>query len=75
MNKAAFPDRDGTIAEDANYCRRVEDFHIPSGTAGGYPLSLGEYLIDMGTIDKYHQANVDARVGNVRIMQAKDASE
>jgi histidinol-phosphate phosphatase family protein len=28
MNKAVFLDRDGTIAEDVNYCRRVEDFHI-----------------------------------------------
>jgi histidinol-phosphate phosphatase family protein len=28
MNKAIFLDRDGTIAEDVNYCRKVEDFHI-----------------------------------------------
>lgn len=27
-NKAVFLDRDGTIAEDVHYCRRVEDFHI-----------------------------------------------
>ncbi|MFC2009346.1 D-glycero-beta-D-manno-heptose 1,7-bisphosphate 7-phosphatase [Chloroflexota bacterium] len=29
-NIAVFIDRDGTIAEDVNYCRRVEDFHILS---------------------------------------------
>lgn len=28
MNKAVFLDRDGTIAEDVNYCRRPEDFHL-----------------------------------------------
>jgi D,D-heptose 1,7-bisphosphate phosphatase len=27
-NKAVFLDRDGTIARDANYCHRVEDFEI-----------------------------------------------
>ncbi len=27
-NRAVFLDRDGTIAEDAPYCSRVEDFHI-----------------------------------------------
>ena len=29
-NKAVFLDRDGTIAEDVSYCRRIEDFHILS---------------------------------------------
>ncbi len=28
LHKAAFLDRDGTIAEDVHYCSRVEDFHI-----------------------------------------------
>lgn len=28
MNKAVFLDRDGTIARDVHYCRRVEDFEI-----------------------------------------------
>ena len=28
MNKAVFLDRDGTIAEDVNYCRKPEDFRI-----------------------------------------------
>ena len=30
MNRAIFLDRDGTIAEDVNYCGRTEDFHILS---------------------------------------------
>ncbi|MBM3133329.1 MAG: D,D-heptose 1,7-bisphosphate phosphatase, partial [Chloroflexi bacterium] len=30
-NRAVFLDRDGTIAEDVNYCRRVEDFRILDG--------------------------------------------
>ena len=28
MHKAVFLDRDGTIARDAHYCRRVEDFEV-----------------------------------------------
>lgn len=28
MNRAVFLDRDGTIAEDVNYCSRAEDFQI-----------------------------------------------
>ena len=28
LNRAVFLDRDGTIAEDANYCRRPEDLHM-----------------------------------------------
>jgi len=28
MNKAVFLDRDGTIARDVHYCRRVEDFEL-----------------------------------------------
>ncbi len=28
MQKAVFLDRDGTIARDVHYCRRVEDFEI-----------------------------------------------
>jgi histidinol-phosphate phosphatase family protein len=28
MNKAVFLDRDGTIAKDVHYCRRVEDFEL-----------------------------------------------
>lgn len=28
LNRAVFLDRDGTIAEDVHYCRRVEDFEI-----------------------------------------------
>jgi histidinol-phosphate phosphatase family protein len=28
MNKAVFLDRDGTIAKDVHYCRRLEDFEI-----------------------------------------------
>jgi D-glycero-D-manno-heptose 1,7-bisphosphate phosphatase len=31
VNKAAFLDRDGTIARDVHYCRRVEDFEILAG--------------------------------------------
>ena len=27
-SKAVFLNRDGTIAEDVNYCKRVEDFHV-----------------------------------------------
>ena len=28
LHRAVFLDRDGTIAEDVHYCRRLEDFHI-----------------------------------------------
>lgn len=28
MGRAVYLDRDGTIAEDVNYCRRPEDFHL-----------------------------------------------
>ena len=28
MNRAVFLDRDGTIAKDVHYCRRVEDFEL-----------------------------------------------
>src|SRR4030042_4027879 len=28
LNKAGFVDRDGTLAVDVHYCRRVEDFEI-----------------------------------------------
>lgn len=30
-NRAAFLDRDGTIAKDVHYCRRIEDFEIFPG--------------------------------------------
>ena len=36
--KAVFLDRDGTIAEDVPYCRRVEDFKLLENTPQGIKL-------------------------------------
>ena len=37
-NKAVFIDRDGTMARDANYCSRPEDFELLHGAAEGIKL-------------------------------------
>ncbi|MBT3362716.1 MAG: D-glycero-beta-D-manno-heptose 1,7-bisphosphate 7-phosphatase [Chloroflexi bacterium] len=38
MNKAVFLDRDGTMAEDVNYCSRPEDFELFPSTAQAIKL-------------------------------------
>ena len=38
MHRAAFLDRDGTIAKDVHYCRRVEDFEILPGVPSAIRL-------------------------------------
>ncbi len=35
----------------------------------GYLLKLKDYLLDIGTLDKYHQANEDVKAGKVKFFR------